>query len=202
MEEIIIIGWPDNLDDTDAQEIIDLSKPQLKIKGVQHKSTRLFAALEWTIPTTFIIMISGLFFKSFMEEAGKDTYQMLKSRLKEYILKRREIKTSLIESSNLTDKLSKKYDQSLSISMKARLHSKLVINIMISEKVKGQDADNMMERVFEVLQMIHDQCQEIASEEYIMRNIHPEEVYLLANPETYFWEILTPKEMFERYRNY
>lgn len=38
MEEAIIIGWPDNLDDIDAQAIVELSTPELKIKGVQHES--------------------------------------------------------------------------------------------------------------------------------------------------------------------
>jgi len=202
MKEAIIIGWPDNLDDTEAQEIVNLSTPELKIKGVQHESDRLFAAFEWTIPTTFIVMVSGLFFKSFMEEAGKDAYQMLKSRLKAYMLKRREIKTTLVAASQSTNKLSRTYDQSMSVSMKARLHSRLMVNVMISEKVEGQDADDMLEGVFEVLQMLYNQCQEADPEEQINRNVRPEEIYLVANPEIKSWEILTPKEMTEHYRNH
>ncbi|PTT01898.1 hypothetical protein DBR11_06280 [Pedobacter sp. HMWF019] len=201
MEEAIIIRWPENLDDKDAQEIVDLSTPELKIKGVQHEDERLFAAFEWTIPTTFIVMVSGLFFKSFMEEAGKDAYQMLKTRLKEYILKRREIKTKLVAASQSPNKLSKTYDQSLSVSMKARLHSRLVVNVMISEKVENQDADDMMDGVFEVLNMLYVQCQEAAPEGQVNGNIRPEELYLLANPETKLWEILSSKEMSDRYRN-
>lgn len=147
-------------------------------------------------------MVSGLFFKSFIEEAGKDAYQMLKSRLKEYILKRRELKTRLVAASESTNKLSKTYDQSLSISMKARLHSQLLVNVMISEKVEGQDAEDMLEGAFEVLNMLYGQCQEAAPEEQINRNIRPEELYLVANPETKLWEILSAKEMTERYRNH
>lgn len=202
MEEAIIIGWPDNLDDIDAQEIVNLSTPELKIKGIRHESDRLFAAFEWTIPTTFIVMVSGLFFKAFMDEAGKDAYQMLKSRLKAYILKRREIKTTLVAASQSTNKLSRTYDQSMSVSMKARLHSRLMVNVMISENVEGQDADDMLEGVFEVLQMLYNQCQEAAPEEQIKKNVRPEEIYLVANAETKLWEILSPKEMTERYRNH
>jgi hypothetical protein len=202
MEEAIIIGWPDNLDDTDAQEIVNLSTPELKIKGIRHESDRLFAAFEWTIPTTFIVMVSGLFFKSFMEEAGKDAYQMLKSRLKAYMLKRREMKTTLVAASQSTNKLSRTYDQSMSVSMKARLHSRLMVNVMISANVESQDADDMLEGVFEVLKMLYNQCQEAAPEEQINRNVRPEEIYLVANPETKLWEILTSKEMTERYRNH
>lgn len=201
MDEAVIIRWPDNLDDKDAHEIIALSTPELKIKGVQHESERLFAALEWTIPTTFMVMVSGLFFKSFMEEAGKDSYHMVKTRLKEYILKRREIKTTLVAASQSANKLSKTYDQSLTISMKARLHSRLVVNVMISEKVEGQDAADMMDGVFEVLNMLYVQCREAAPEEQVDRNIRPEELYLVANPDTKLWEILSSREMSDRYRN-
>lgn len=201
MEEAIIIGWPDNMEDIDAQEIIKLSADELKIKGVKHESGSMFAAFEWTIPTTFIVMVSGLFFKSFMEEAGKDAYQMLKSRLKQYILKRREVKTLLVAASQSTQKLSKSYDQSLSISLKVRLHSQLLINVMISEMVEGQDADDMLEGVFEVLNLLYQQCQETAPEQKIDRNVRPNEMYMVANPETKLWEILTSKEMAERYRN-
>jgi len=146
-------------------------------------------------------MVSGLFFKSFMEEAGKDAYQMLKSRLKQYILKRREVKTRLVAASQSTNKLSKKYDQSLSISLKARLHSRLLVNVMISEKVEGQDADDMLEGVFEVLNLLYQQCQEADPEEKVNRNIRPKEMYMVANPQSKLWEILTSKEMSERYQN-
>ncbi|MBC7758155.1 MAG: hypothetical protein H7069_04825 [Phormidesmis sp. FL-bin-119] len=201
MEEAIIIGWPDNIDDTDAKEIVNLSTGEFKIKGIQHASGRMFAAYEWIIPTSFIVMVSGLFFKSFMEEAGKDAYQMLKSRLKQYILKRREVKIRLVAASQSTNKLSKKYDQSLSISLKARLHSRLLVNVMISEKVEGQDAEDMLEGVFEVLNLLYQQCQEADPEEKMNRNIRPKEMYMVANPQSKLWEILTSKEMSERYQN-
>lgn len=201
MEEAIIIGWPENFDDQQAQEIVELSTDELKIKGIQHESERLFAAFEWIIPTSFIVMVSGLFFKSFMEEAGKDAYQMLKSHLKQYILKRREIKTQLVAAPQSSNKLSKKYDQSLSISLKARLHSRLLINVLVSEKIEDKDADDMLEGVFEVLNLLYQQCQQAAPEEKINRSVRPEEMYLVANPETRLWEMLTSKEMLERYKN-
>jgi len=201
MEEAIIIGWPDNFDDTEARQIVELGTEELKIKGIQHETERLFAAFEWIIPTGFIVMVSGLFFKSFMEEAGKDAYQMLKSRLKKYILERREIKTHLIAASQSTEKLSKAYDQSLTISLKARLHSRLLVNVMISEKLEKEDSEYMLEGVFEVLNLLYQQCQEAAPEERIRRDVRPEEYYLIANPETKLWEMLSPKEMLERYRN-
>jgi len=91
MKEAIIITWPNDIDDTDANEIIGLGTDDMVIKGVRAE-TELWAANEWIIPTTFIVAVTNLFFKSFFEEASKDVYKMLKSRLKKYIIKRRELK--------------------------------------------------------------------------------------------------------------
>jgi hypothetical protein len=200
MKEEIIITWPNDIDDTDANEIIGLGTDDMVIKGVRTE-TELWAANEWIIPTTFIVAVTNLFFKSFFEEASKDVYKMLKSRLKKYIIKRRELKTQLIAATASSDKLSKNYDQSLSISLKARLHTRLLVNVMISEKVEDGEVDEMLEGMFQVLELLYQDCQQQAPEENIDNESRPNEVYLLANPETGQWDILTLKQMSERYKN-
>jgi hypothetical protein len=200
MEEAIVISWPNDIDDTDANEIMELSTNDMVIKGVQTE-TELWAANEWIIPTTFIVTVTNLFFKSFFEEANKDVYKMVKSRLKKYINKRRELKTTLIAATASPDKLSKNYDQSLSISLKARVHTRLLINVMISEKVEGEETDEMLEGMFQVLELLYRDCQQQPPEENIDTASRPEEIYLVANPATRQWDILTPKQMSGRYKN-
>jgi len=200
MEEAIIISWPNDFDDADAIEIIGLSTNKIVIKEVRTES-ELWAANEWIIPTTFVVTVTGLFFKSFLEEAGKDAYQMVKSRLKTYLAKRSEVKTILIASSSSPDKLSNNYDQSLSVSLKARLHTRLLVNVMISKKVEADETDQMLEGMFLVLELLYKDFQDQVPEEKINIEKRPEEVYLIANPETRQWDILTPKQMSERYKN-
>jgi len=200
MEEAIIISWPNDIDDADANEIIGLSTNDMVIIGVRTE-TELWAANEWIIPTTFIVTVTNLFFRTFFEEANKDVYKMIKARLKKYINKRRELKTKLIASTASPDKLSKNYDQSLSISLKARLHTRLLINVMISEKVEGEETDQMLEGMFQILELLYQNSQQQLPEEKIVDESRPEEVYLVANPETRQWDILNPKQMYERYKN-
>jgi len=50
-----------------------------------------------------------------------------------------------------------------------------------------------------MLNQLCQQCQQTALEEKIDRNIRPNEMYLLANPENRSWEILNQQEMLERY---
>ena len=199
MEEAIIISWPEDMDDIDAGELVKLSTDNIVIKSVRTES-ELWAANEWIIPTTFIVTVTGLFFKSFMEEAGKDAYQVVKSKLKEYVAQRREVKTQLIASASSPDKLSKNYDQSLSISLKARLHTRLLVNVMISEKVENEEISEMLECMFQVLELLYQDCQQQLPEENIDNQSRPNEVYLVADPETRKWDILTAKQMSERYK--
>ncbi|WP_158993976.1 hypothetical protein [Mucilaginibacter sp. L196] len=200
MDEAIIISWPSDIEDVDANEIVGLSTDNIIIKSVRTE-TELWAANEWIIPTTFVVTVTSLFFKSFLEEAGKDAYQMVKAHLKEYLAKRREIKTTLIAANSSPDKLSKNYDQSLSVSLKARLHTRLLVNVMISEKVHEVEIDQMLEGMFQVLELLYKDLQDQVPEEKIDKESRPEEVYLIANPETRQWDILTAKQMSERYKN-
>ncbi|MGY4385157.1 hypothetical protein ACVWYN_002193 [Pedobacter sp. UYP24] len=190
MEEAITISWPNDIDDIDANEIIDLSTNDMVIKGVRTE-TELWAANEWIIPTTFVVAVTNLFFKSFFEEASKDIYKLVKSRLKEYIINRRESKTKLIAATSSPDKLSKTYDQSLSISLKARLHTKLLVNVLVSEKVKSEEMSDMLESIFHLLEVLYQDCQQDKPEEKIDSTIRPNEIYLIADPETRQLDILT-----------
>ncbi|RZM23714.1 MAG: hypothetical protein EOO88_25300 [Pedobacter sp.] len=72
---------------------------------------------------------------------------------------------------------------------------------MISEKIEGQDADDMLVGVFEILNLLYQQCQEADPEKKMNRNIRPNEMYMVANPQSKLWEIITSKEMSERYQN-
>lgn len=201
MNEAIIIRWPDHFDDLEAKEIISGSSDKMVVKGLPYESGGPWAAYEWVVPTTFVVTVTGLFFKSFLEEAGKDAYQMMKARLKEYIAKRREIKTTVIASSGSPNKLTKSYDQSFSISLKARLHTRILVNVMISEKVENEQIPDMLEGMFNVLEILYRDCQQKMHEETIDANVRPEEVYLIANVEKNQWDILTPKQMSEKYKN-
>jgi len=200
MTEAIIISWPHDFDDPDATEIVALSTDNIPIKGIRTENEP-WTANEWVIPTTFVVTVTGLFFKSFFEEAGKDAYQTLKAHINEYLAKRRQIKTQLITSDQSPDKLSKSYDQSMSISLKARLHTGVLVNVLFSNKVKEKDVRAMLEGMSQNLELMYRNCQKQAPEEHINYEKRPHEVYLVVNPETKKWEVLSPKEMSDRYRN-
>lgn len=200
MEEAVIISWPKDLNDVEAESIICLSNQNMVIKGFRTEREGLWAANEWIIPTTFVITVTGIFFKSFLEEAGKDAYQMVKSRLIKYIINRRKFKTKLIAASASPKKLSKNYDQSLSISLKSRLHTNLLVHVLISEKVRNGESDLMLQGMFQVLELLYQGCQQERPEESINNKERPNEIYLVANPETKQWDILTQNQMSEKYK--
>jgi hypothetical protein len=59
-------------------DLIDtISVDGLFLKSESHKPN-IFATMEWAIPTMIIAYIAKPYFESFLKEAGKDHYQLLK----------------------------------------------------------------------------------------------------------------------------
>jgi len=200
MEEAIVISWPEDFYDSIAEEIVQLNQDDFKVKSIRTEPIGPLAMLEWAIPTGFIVYLFGNFFKSFLTEAGKDAYLIAKSKLKQFIAERRELKTRLVAANSSPNKLSKNYDQSLTISLKARIDQKLMIIVLFSEHVTNDQAEEMLEGMFQVLMLLYEERQKQPAEG-TDENYNPKELYLLANPETRQWEILTSQQMSERYRN-
>jgi hypothetical protein len=62
-----------------VREFIDsISKDGLIVKHIS-RPIGIYASLDWVLPTIFIVYLSKSYFDSFLKEAGKDHYQILKS---------------------------------------------------------------------------------------------------------------------------
>jgi len=68
-------GFPEELI---IQEIKEIHADKLDLKILKKDNTN-FMAFEWIIPTMFIVYILKPYFNSFLSEAGKDHYNILKN---------------------------------------------------------------------------------------------------------------------------
>ncbi|MGN6638026.1 MAG: hypothetical protein ACTHJ8_03885 [Mucilaginibacter sp.] len=200
-EEAIIISWPEDYEDNLAEEILSFSNDDFKIGCYRTEDPGVLAALEWAIPTAFIVYLFGNFFKSFMSEAGKDGYAKTKSLLKKYIKHRREQKTKLIAATASTEKLSRHYDQSLTISLAAKFETHLDIIVLFSEKAQTTDVDPMLEGMFQSLMFLYGEFQKQAQKDEAKVLRKRTRLYMIVNLETQKWELLTAQQMSEKYRN-
>jgi hypothetical protein len=156
------------------------------------------AGIEWALPTVVVAYLLKPFFEVFLQEAGKDLYLLTKSNLKKFIVTNRELKTKLISARQSTEKLSKRYDQSLTVSLKANLHPNLRVTILISENINDKEIDNMLEGMFEVLAYLYAECKKHDDNS---QTRYQNDLFLISNNLIKQWELLDRRQMGERYRN-
>lgn len=203
MEEAIIISASERIHPQWTDDFIkEVDRENFKVKKIVAEDLGVMAAMEWTIPTLVVAYLLKPFFQSFLTEAGKDVYAHTKKQLKLFIAKNRTLKIKLMAASQSINKLSKTYDQSLSISVKARIHENLTITALFNEDVSEQEAPQMMEGMFQYLEILYDQCQKEQPEsENASNKFSNNNFYLIANNQTKQWELLTDRQMIDKYRN-
>lgn len=175
----------------------ELDRPGFKVKTITTDPGAV-AGIEWALPTAVIAYLLKPFFESFLQEAGKDFYEIVKTKMKKFITENREVKTKYVAASSSPNKLSDNYDQSNTISLKVRLHSNLLITVLFNESVPENEIDQMLESLFQLLNYLYEECQKEEIEE-IEGNQRPNEYYLIANNETQKWEMLTIQQMIQKY---
>jgi hypothetical protein len=177
----------------------DLNPRGYKVK-IHQFDMGVMAGIEWAMPTAVVIFLSGAFFSSALQEAGKDSYSYVKKKLSEFIKKNREIKVTTIAASQSGQKLSQKYDQSRAISVRAMLHSDIKVTVLFDESVSNDEIDAMLDGMYEGLLQLYSSSHESKLEESVDSS-RGEELFMIGSPEFRKWDILNKQMMFDKYRN-
>jgi hypothetical protein len=203
LEEAIVISYNQREPEEWVEDLTrEVEAQNFKVRKFKREESGAWAAIEWSIPTLAVAILLQPFFKAFLTEAGKDAYRLTKEALKKFILKNRGIKLKWMAAAEAINKLSKTYDQSLSISIKAQIDPRLTVTVLFNENVPDEEASDMVESMYEILERLYQKCQEespdkVASNDHLSKN----NVYLIANNESQQWELLTDKQIADKYRN-
>jgi hypothetical protein len=138
---------PDELIAKYQQEIFH---PKLKIGVIKYPVGTIYNSLEWAIPTFFCMYLLKTYFDSFLSEAGKDHYGILKEWIKKTSNNLRLVKVQTIAAAVSTDKLIKDNSQSKSFSIeiitKENKHKiKFLFDNNFSEKTWNRALDKLLE---------------------------------------------------------
>jgi hypothetical protein len=175
----------------------ELDKFAVAIKS-RERNLGTMAAIEWTIPTQIIIYLAGAFITSFLAESGKDAYKGVRNALKKFIINNHAIKTKLITASDSSDKLSKSYDQSLSISMRVKLHQRIALTVLFPGSMPKEEADTMLDGLFDSLRSMK---KDLSAENDQNLQGPQIQLFLIADPDKKSWMMLDHKQMMDKYRN-
>jgi len=150
--EIAHIGLdvPENFPDVVIDKITtDIQSSGLKVKVNKHKTSVMAAALDWVLPTAIAAYVFKPYFESFLQEAGKDHYKMLKSWLKKFANDGRAIKVYRITASQSTQKNIDNDDQSRSVSILLQTKNGKIIKLLFNDSMTQEDWNNAIEQLLD-----------------------------------------------------
>jgi len=145
----IVLQYPTEFpEELIEKELLSIYEHKLNLKYFKEEPKK-FMAFEWVMPTLFGIYILKPYFSAFLTEAGKDHYQILKNGLKKIIEKGKIITAKTIAASNSTEKLSKKYNQSLVISLTIQTKSNKQIKLLFNNDLDKSDWDTAIDELLD-----------------------------------------------------
>jgi len=191
-------GFPEELIVNEVLEI-QVDKLDLKISKEDHT---LFMAFEWVIPTAFGVYILKPYFDSFLSEAGKDHYNILKNGLKNIVDKAKLIKARMIAATESTEKLSKDYNQSSVISFTIQTKNNRQIRLLFDDDLEKSDWDNAIDELLDFVienyelypnDKLTNAISEKSKKEY-------ETIYVIINPITKQIEFFNDSDLIKKYK--
>lgn len=142
----VLIELPENISDLHCQDLTKkMRNAGLSVVIQKNPTTRFFNSLEWMIPTTLVLWILKPYFESFLKEAGKDHYLLVK----------RLINTIVNDARNefrLFSWASKKAEdgkQSHAVSLILQTKSGQEIKLLFDENLKKEDWEEAIDHLLE-----------------------------------------------------
>lgn len=138
----IVFVYPESF----SQQIIDAELGEVNVKNLQFQVARqensMYAAMEWIVPTFFATYFLKPYFEAFLQEAGKDHYELVKSACKKMLAKGKVSKSHLISASESTQKLSGNYTQSHTVSITFQMKTGRQVKMLFDDNLDLTDWEN------------------------------------------------------------
>ena len=199
--DIVLIYPEDCPDKLIEDEIKEFNSSHLNLK-VQKVEKDAWMAFEWVVPTAFGAYILKPYFDSFLKEAGKDHYLLLKSGLKKVVEKGKIIKARFIAAKQSTKKLSENYNQSVVVSIELQTKNNRHIKLLFDNELDKTDWEDAIDQLLDLVIENYESYPNDKLSENINTRIEKENgiVYGVINPKTKKVEFFDDKKLCEKYK--
>ena len=147
----VALDCPENIPDV----LLDNLTADLKNSAIQFKVRKLpfsaYNSLEWALPCAIAAYILKPYFDSFLSEAGKDHYSLIKKWLKKVVQTDRQIKVHKIAAPQSKDKLDSTYSQSKSISIYCQTKDEKIIKMLFDETLSNEDWEQAIDKFIDTM---------------------------------------------------
>lgn len=179
----IFIKYPENY----ADDMIKSDISEFNIDGIKIKHQKVdhgpFAAIEWAVPTVIAAYVLKPYFESFLKEAGKEHYQLLKKGLKKLIRVGKSMNVRLITEDGPIKKLN--YNQSLAVAIHIETVNGREIKLLFDNDLEKSDWDSALDQLLDlVIENYENKSDDKLSELLSEFKEHDDIIYGKINPKT------------------
>jgi len=171
-----------------AAEIID---QRLKIAFIR-KAPQPWNSIEWAIPGLIAVFVLKSYFESFLKEAGKDHYNLLKNCLNKLLKLNKNAPVQIITSDLSPDKTDKTNTQSKAISIHIEIKDGRKIKLLFDSELEIDDWTNSLERILDLIQQHYSDYPNDSLTQKLksLENDPRFEIFALIDKETKEWKFL------------
>jgi len=147
----LVFTYPEGI----SSEFIEEDISQLKDNDLNLYVTRqensIYAGFEWIVPTFFATYILKPYFESFLQEAGKDHYQLLKDACKKILAKGKVTDVKIITPEQSFQKRSVNYNESIAVSILFQMKTERRIKMLFNSNLDLQDWENALDEFSDII---------------------------------------------------
>ncbi len=159
---------------------------------LKREEPKIWACVEWGIPALITAYVLKPYFESFLKEAGKDHYNLLKQSFNKLLKLNKNAPIEPITSSTSPHKLDKENTQSKAISIHIEIKDERKIKLLFDNELELDDWTNALENIMDKVQKSYLEYpnDDLTLELESLEKDPQFEIFAIINKETKEWEFL------------
>jgi len=196
----ITIEFPDYFPEDFEKFIADGIENEFLNLRIERKKPTAWAASEWIIPGIVAIYILKPYFESFLKEAGKDHYLLLKNKLNDILSKTKNMEVNTVTSQGAKDKIDNSNTQSKAISIFIQTEKGILIKLLYDNKLDLETWQTSTNNILQLIAGHYENSTDNPLTEYLNKLDEKKDktVYAIIDPTSKSWTLINNLGQYER----
>lgn len=148
------------------------------------------ASVEWAIPGLVAVFILRSYFDSFLKEAGKDHYQLLKKSVTGLVSKTKDLPVRTLTAQQSIEKTDDEFPMSKAISIHLQLRDGTMLKLMFNNKLGKEEWTQKLNEILDLYEEHYNQWPDDQLSKHLegLERKKGRELIALINTDTKEWE--------------
>ena len=181
--------FPEEFDDL---ILSDIKHEKLDL-DFQRSGPKMYAALDWVIPGLIATYILKPYFESLLKEAGKDHYQILKTKMGVLLSKAKRMNVKKVTASQSTEKLDNSDSQSGAISIFLETKDGYLIKLLYDNNLDLEIWQEATNKIFDLMELHYEDNESDPISQYLKQLSEKKigkEIFAFIDPESKDWTLV------------